>query len=919
MVKKKKSIIFPDTGTFAVVPYQGVSSDAQNQSLAESTEENGPNSTINGSVISLIVAPRVHPVLFEVSKNGNAVTFLINLLTNLKRVDRHARLLPKPDASENAMPLSDVSDIPKGESAKIFVIDYLDDLHVTAKFLKGKFWVQCKAKFPTFKKNTTFFKWLAGSKSEPKITLVRTELQGPKRYTVGFFLNVVARYDLADLFTEQVKTMLAFGTQTGPSAPSFQFEPFIMYRNKQKTKVYALYASSPEDAEALTNIMVKVFPNPAPEKLTFIPVKLWNVLDSEKKTAYFEMQRDYSESHNAIRFQGIIDGNIVLPLASRTNRGNLTIIQWMAQLQTKSGFPLFVKVSQCHHGEIELWHHVSQTNAAKAWLSTALAGIARLSRIDFLSERGAAEAMFKHPSKVWASMETLKNVGSLTAQRDKFMDFTPPMKSTSTVASGTTQTKKRAKKPASKALRLSFTTDDQDSVSVLSEEMEAKRKAPKRSAKQRAGAHSAAIDSNDAALKASRKACYDATKLMEKYPPHVRNPGGDYFTIPDKYGYPIPIVYIDGKTYPMTKENLLQSRQTKPPPAAATQLEAVTPPAVATPPAAATTQHRSYGKNWQQIVNYNPIPLRPSEGGPSLSDENSGQSENTSVASRSTHDSLVSHSSAGAGSMVSFSQIVDCRPFIKGLPSQECNNLQVTALAVRPAKITKGCQVASLKYSSRSSTKHVVPILIPRNQEKLVALRKKNEKRAGHRQRDDAEQEYIDKLERDCSSSYREIDDLRRTVEELRNMVQVMSRQKETYEVQKSSSFPAERVEPPPSEDVDMTAADEEFSTVHGPRRTHHKMSSLAAASATYRGPEVKHQSQPSPDTYYNPFSSLGQAASESGEEQSGDDADLIYYSSSSDDDMSVVQTTDQVRHLSIKNKSKPGAPPSEDGTGRKE
>ena len=244
MAKKKKPKIFPDTASYASDQPHGASHGTENPSLAESAEEFDQNSSENGTIISLLVAPRVHPVLFEVSKDGNAVTFATNLIKNLKRVDHHARLIPKPDASAGAVPLTDVSDIPNDESAKDFVCDYFDDLHVTSKLLKGKFWVQCKAKFPTFKKNKTFFKWLAGSKSEPKITLVRTELQGPKRFLTGFFFNVVARYDLSGHFTEQMTHMFRDNTRTGQQAPGQEVEPFIMFRNGTTTKVYAMYSST---------------------------------------------------------------------------------------------------------------------------------------------------------------------------------------------------------------------------------------------------------------------------------------------------------------------------------------------------------------------------------------------------------------------------------------------------------------------------------------------------------------------------------------------------------------------------------------------------------------------------------------------------------------------------------------------------
>ena len=120
---------------------------------------------------------------------------------------------------------------------------------------------------------------------------------------------------------------------------------------------------------------------------------------------------------------------MMLAFAPNPRRGGcLTIIQWLSQLTTKDGSRLVVKVSQCLHGEIELWHHVTQTNAAKAWLSTALAEIARLFGIDFDTNRPSAEDMFQNPDKVKVMLEKLNNGVPLYVQRDKFMEFNPPSK-----------------------------------------------------------------------------------------------------------------------------------------------------------------------------------------------------------------------------------------------------------------------------------------------------------------------------------------------------------------------------------------------------------------------------------------------------------------------------------------------------------
>ncbi len=209
-------------------------------------------------------------------------------------------------------------------------------------------------------------------------------------------------------------------------------------------------------------------------------------------------------------------------------------------------------VFQCQQGDIVMWYHVSQSNAVKAWLSIALAEIARLSAIDIITNCPAADDMFQYSVKVWAMLEKLNNGISLTTQQDKFMEFNPPMKAKLSDSKRTKASKKNSKSVPK--MRLCFDVAEQDTVSVLSsDEVITKSKGPRKNLKAKDLPIAAAKDTKELAEKASIKLCEVAKILLEKFPPMVKNPFGDFFTIPDEFGFPRPVVY------PLTEENLLRS------------------------------------------------------------------------------------------------------------------------------------------------------------------------------------------------------------------------------------------------------------------------------------------------------------------------------------------------------------------------
>ena len=94
----------------------------------------------------------------------------------------------------------------------------------------------------------------------------------------------------------------------------------------------------------------------------------------------------------------------------------ISIFTWITRVKAADGCPMFPKVFECVEGDIELWH-VTHDLEVRAWMSTALAEIARMSGMLLDNDRARAEVMFRKPENVWTHLErTNAGAPSLTAQ-----------------------------------------------------------------------------------------------------------------------------------------------------------------------------------------------------------------------------------------------------------------------------------------------------------------------------------------------------------------------------------------------------------------------------------------------------------------------------------------------------------------------
>jgi hypothetical protein len=525
-----------------------------------------------------IITAGVHPVIFTVFKDGNALRFLSDLLIALQAVDSTAKILPHSAADSMYVPLGRTKDIPTDSSAKNFVKAYLADLKMSEKGdMKGKVMIQMQAQFKNLKRNTKFRTWFEGSTVaplRPVIKLDKTKLKGPRRITAGLFFNVVARHDMTENFELQITNALVAKTQISGPIPEFEVEVYSMHGSSGRVRLYRVFASSITDVQILNEKLAVIMPKPTAD-ISYIPQKVWESLLRPKKTEYYNMQRHFALSHNALRFVGLKNARQLLAKTAQ-NVPAISIFTWLTRVRSTDNFILFPKVFLCDDGDIELWYHMSHDKETRAWLSTALAEIAKLSGINWEINPAAADAMFKQPLKVWNSLAKLKRGVSLPAQRSVFMEYSPP---TGIITFPTRAAVQNRQRQGSKSFKLVYDMDVATTVSALTNDDTKSRASSKsrKSARNRANkvakatastANSQAVSSEQLAAKAAAtQAIAIADAAVTKYPPKAPLAHqGAYDTISDAYGNRLPVVRIGDKWVSLTEDSLRESRKSAPPP-----------------------------------------------------------------------------------------------------------------------------------------------------------------------------------------------------------------------------------------------------------------------------------------------------------------------------------------------------------------
>ena len=595
MVKWKPAAVPPNTAPGGAVPPPVAPQGSGRHVSAENPESLNSIALESRRSEGPIIVARTHPVIFTVFNDNNAIRFLSQLLIALQAVDSTAKILPHSDAPSVYVPLGRTKEIPIGNDAAVekFVTAYLAGLKMSPEGdMKGKVMIQAQAKFENLKRNHKFQQWFKGSEVEPVRPVVKldlTELSGNRRIASGFFFNVVARHDMAGNFQQQMKNALFSTISTSGPIPEFEIAVSSLHDNDAgRLRLYRAFTSTTANVQILNEKMTAIMSSPSTD-ISYIPQIVWDSLLRPKKTEYFKMQQNFAASHNALRFVGVKNANLLLAPTTNISTGAvsrstpaISIYTWLTRVTSSDGYILFPKVFPCYDGDIELWYHMSHDKETRAWLSTALAEIAKLSSINLESNRMDAEAMFKNPEKVWNSLAKLNRGVSLPAQRSIFMEFCPPTGVVTFPTRDSVQSKnsRNNRKGGPKQFKLVFDMEAATTVSALTADdtkSRASSKSRRPNTRRRKAANApetigsgttttTADPEKIAAGNAAKKATEIANAAVQKYPPKVQTAHrGAYDTIADAYGNLLPVVRINNTWVPLTAESLLESRKKAPP------------------------------------------------------------------------------------------------------------------------------------------------------------------------------------------------------------------------------------------------------------------------------------------------------------------------------------------------------------------
>jgi hypothetical protein len=240
-------------------------------------------------------------------------------------------------------------------------------------------------------------------------------------------------------------------------------------------------------------------------------------------------------------------------------------------LKAADKFTFSPKVLRGENGEIELWHHMSHAQEARARATTALAEIARLARVKLETDTQRANELFINPVKVQQCINQMKQEMSLPQAQSAFLNYLPPIRS-----GDATQTRQgqRYRKPRVGPLKLIFDLDavteaTVPTTSVAPTSAWKTSKIPSKPTLTTAGTRPSNETTTDQAMSEEEIAKQEAAKatamanlLTKKYPLQGNTAHqGKYETIADKYGNLVPVVALKGNWVVLTEKTLIASRK----------------------------------------------------------------------------------------------------------------------------------------------------------------------------------------------------------------------------------------------------------------------------------------------------------------------------------------------------------------------
>jgi hypothetical protein len=321
-----------------------------------------PNSIVKEGSKQELHLPSMYAVTFHtVSTSSEHLqslsAFMCSLLQHLQWVDTSTTILPRPDMATTKVLCSIGADIPANNSDSFWESYVKLSPSRDKTHLNGTFWMSSHSRFAVYKAHSRFLQWMNG----PQKVFLGVPKTGPTH--VGLLLHVLPRADLTNFIIHRLRLKLSSG------APQFRLEVKTLYRKNRQTQAYAVMVDSESHAAALAASLSSAFP-PSLE-MFFMPNEAWNFLSAQKKAVYFVSHSVFRSDRRNLLFKGILDSEAIL------SKPNVSVRDFLKQVSSKNGDPLFVEVSNSIEGCMVLDVRTAYYPEARQWLSQGLIQVAQ--------------------------------------------------------------------------------------------------------------------------------------------------------------------------------------------------------------------------------------------------------------------------------------------------------------------------------------------------------------------------------------------------------------------------------------------------------------------------------------------------------------------------------------------------------------
>jgi hypothetical protein len=149
------------------------------------------------------------------------------------------------------------------------------------------------------------------------VLLSRHTLSCTVRHQVGFFVNTITHFDLAELLEVRLYTLLLSSTAFPKGLPELQVELYTMFCGKESVPLYCI-TSAQVNVTSLGKAFLMLFPKSS-AGMTFIPNMVWSLLPSKQKTGFLILHKQFMEHHFRMLLRGIKDSEMRISSDTTSN------------------------------------------------------------------------------------------------------------------------------------------------------------------------------------------------------------------------------------------------------------------------------------------------------------------------------------------------------------------------------------------------------------------------------------------------------------------------------------------------------------------------------------------------------------------------------------------------------------------------